>query len=344
MLEIKNVTYVYGDKVEEAIKLAEKGYSRDKIRRKTGKTVAVNNATFEVKKGEIFGVMGLSGSGKSTLLQCVNQLLVPQKGEIKYKGENLLELSRKKIRKLRQNEISMVFQEFGLMPHKNVIENVELGLKLAGMGEGERKERARKVLRMVKLGDWESGKIQNLSGGMKQRVGLARALAIEPNLLLMDEPFSALDPLVREEMQNEFLDLHRKLEETSVLFVTHDFHEAGRVSDRLVIMKDGEILGRGRLKEIIENPSGEYIENFVDSSIPLRTLTAEEILSFMPQRKEEIRSNDKKAISHDLNFFEICNIFQDEEEIIVHKENNPIGLLTRKDIFYLIQNYEVFFK
>lgn len=344
MLEIENLTYIYGDNLGEALRLAEEGKSREEIRRETGKTLAVHKANFVVEKGEIFGVMGLSGSGKSTLLQCVNQLLVPQKGKVNYKGENLLELSDDKIRKLRQNEISMVFQEFGLMPHKTVIENVELGLKLSGWGEKERKEKAREVLRMVKLADWEGSRIQNLSGGMKQRVGLARALAIEPDLLLMDEPFSALDPLVREEMQDEFLNLHKKLGETSVLFITHDFYEAGKVSDRLVIMKEGKILGRGRLKEIIENSTSDYIKDFVDSSLPLRTITAGEILSLTPQQENKVKPKSKRTIPHDMNFFEVCDILQDGGEIVVLKGDNPIGTLAQEDIFNLIQHYEVFFQ
>lgn len=276
-IKVKNVYKIFGKRPKEAMKMLEKGISKDEILKKTGQTVGVKDASFEVHEGEMFVIMGLSGSGKSSLLRCLNLLNRPSKGEIYIDGENIVEYKKEEVRKLRENKISMVFQNFGLFPHRTVKRNVEYGLEIKKVKKEEREEKALEMIKSVGLEGWEESMPKELSGGMQQRVGLARALANDPDILLMDEPFSALDPLIRREMQEELLDLQEKLKKT-IIFITHDINEAFKLGDRVAVMKDGEIVQLGTPEEMIESPSEKYIEDFVRDVDRSKVMQAKNIM------------------------------------------------------------------
>ncbi len=229
---------------------------------KTGHVIAIRDVSFEVQENEVFVVMGLSGSGKSTLVRCMNRLMEPTSGSIFIEGANVGEMSDQELRELRRHNLSMVFQNFGLLPHRSVIDNITFGLEVRGDSKKERRERAQNALELVGLGGWESSRIQELSGGMQQRVGLARALAVGPEILLMDEPFSALDPLIRRQMQEEFVNLRTKMKKT-VVFITHDLLEALNLGDRVAIMRDGIIVQLGTPEEIVCRPADDYVKEFI---------------------------------------------------------------------------------
>ena len=229
---------------------------------KTGHVIAIRDVSFEVQENEVFVVMGLSGSGKSTLVRCINRLMEPTSGSIFIEGANVGEMNNHDLKELRRHKLSMVFQHFGLLPHRSVIDNITFGLEVRGDNKKERQERAQNALELVGLGGWENSRIQELSGGMQQRVGLARALAVGPEILLMDEPFSALDPLIRRQMQEEFINLRSKMKKT-VVFITHDLLEALTLGDRVAIMRDGTIVQLGTPEEIVTNPADDYVREFV---------------------------------------------------------------------------------
>ncbi len=276
-IKVNNVYKIFGKRPKEAMKMLKKGISKDEILKKTGQTVGVKDASFEVYEGEMFVIMGLSGSGKSSLLRCLNLLNRPSNGEIFIDGENIVEYKKEEVRKLRENKISMVFQNFGLFPHRTVKKNVEYGLEIKKVKKEEREEKAVKMIKAVGLEGWENSMPKELSGGMQQRVGLARALANDPDILLMDEPFSALDPLIRREMQEELLDLQEKLKKT-IIFITHDINEAFKLGDRVAVMKDGEIVQLGTPEEMIESPSEKYIEDFVRDVDRSKVMQAKNIM------------------------------------------------------------------
>ncbi len=244
--------------------MVREGKPKKEIQEETGAVVAVSAAEFEVHEHEIFVIMGLSGSGKSTLLRCINRLIEPTSGEIHIGGEDILSLSDTELRRFRQDNMSMVFQHFGLLPHRTVIGNVEFGMELQGEPEGERKRRAREAVEMVGLEGYEDSRVDQLSGGMQQRVGLARALAPSTPIMLMDEAFSALDPLIRAEMHEEFLDLQRSHPRT-IMFISHDLNESLYLGDRIAIMKEGRIVRLGKPEEILVDPQVEYVEAFVEN-------------------------------------------------------------------------------
>lgn len=227
-----------------------------------GAVLAVRDVSFQVKRGEVFVIMGLSGSGKSTLIRCIPRLVEPTQGEIKVKGHNVLAMDEQQLLDFRRHETAMVFQHYGLLPHRNVAENVAFGLKLRGVSDQERKERARHAIARVGLEDWENHYPSQLSGGMRQRVGIARALVQETDLLLMDEPFSGLDPLIRREMQDTLTHLQKEVNKT-IIFVTHDLSEAIRLGDRMAVMRQGEFVQQGTPEEIMNHPADEYVERFV---------------------------------------------------------------------------------
>jgi len=229
---------------------------------KTGHVIAIRDVSFEVQENEVFVVMGLSGSGKSTLVRCINRLMEPTSGSIFIEGDNVGEMSNHDLKELRRHKLSMVFQHFGLLPHRSVIDNITFGLEVRGDSDKERRERAQNALELVGLNGWENSRIQELSGGMQQRVGLARALAVGPEILLMDEPFSALDPLIRRQMQEEFINLRNAVKKT-VVFITHDLLEALTLGDRVAIMRDGAIVQMGTPEEIVTNPTDDYVREFV---------------------------------------------------------------------------------
>ncbi|MEO8600838.1 MAG: glycine betaine/L-proline ABC transporter ATP-binding protein ProV [bacterium] len=259
---IKNVFKVFGDAPQDALELVRQGCSKEEILARTGNTIGVFDATFTIEAGEIFVIMGLSGSGKSTLVRLLNRLIEPTAGIIEVDGSDINNLSDSKLRDLRRKDISMVFQSFALMSHMTVLDNTAFGLELAGVGRAERTVQAAKALEQVGLAGWGASYPDELSGGMQQRVGLARALASDPSILLMDEAFSALDPIIRTEMQSELLRL-QDVKRRTVVFISHDLDEAMRIGDRIAIMKDGHVVQVGTPDEILRNPADDYVRSFI---------------------------------------------------------------------------------
>ncbi|MCM3594534.1 glycine betaine/L-proline ABC transporter ATP-binding protein [Metabacillus idriensis] len=277
-LKVNEITKVFGKNPQKGVDLLKKGKSKAEILKETGMTVGVNQATFEVYAGEIFVIMGLSGSGKSTLVRLLNKLINPTSGHIYIDNEDIMKLKGESLREMRRKKMSMVFQRFALFPHRTVVENVEYGLEVQGMEKKERHERAKESLELVGLTGYMDSYPSELSGGMQQRVGLARALANAPDVLLMDEAFSALDPLIRKDMQDELLELQEKMEKT-IIFITHDLDEALRIGDRIALMKDGSIVQIGTPEEIMTNPADEYVERFVEDVNLSKVITAGSIMS-----------------------------------------------------------------
>jgi glycine betaine/proline transport system ATP-binding protein len=261
ILSINNVYKVFGEQPDTAMKMLRNGSDKDEIFEKTGQTVGVFDASFTVKKGEIFVIMGLSGSGKSTMVRLLNRLIEPTAGSIKLNGKDITALGDAELLDVRRKEMSMVFQSFALMPHMSVIENAAFGLEISGIEKKERNRRAQEALQQVGLGEHAESYPHQLSGGMQQRVGLARALTNDPTILLMDEAFSALDPLIRHEMQGELIRLQKEQART-IIFISHDLDEAIRIGDRIAIMEGGRIVQIGTPKEIMRNPADEYVESF----------------------------------------------------------------------------------
>ncbi|MBA1149215.1 glycine betaine/L-proline ABC transporter ATP-binding protein ProV [Ectothiorhodospiraceae bacterium WFHF3C12] len=258
---LENLYKIFGPNPDDAFELLEKGHSKDEIFEKTGTTVGVRDATCTIKQGEIFVVMGLSGSGKSTLVRMLNRLIEPTRGRVLVDGDDVTAMDRKDLINLRRHDMAMVFQSFALMPHKTVLDNAGFGLEVAGIEKSKRDERSMKALEQVGLKANAESFPSELSGGMQQRVGLARALAMDPSILLMDEAFSALDPLIRTEMQDELLALQEQSQRT-VVFISHDLDEAMRIGDRIAIMEGGAIVQVGTPEEIVTNPANDYVKSF----------------------------------------------------------------------------------
>ncbi|RYP88738.1 ATP-binding cassette domain-containing protein [Nocardioides guangzhouensis] len=265
-LSVRHLWKIFGRGGDKIIGTPDAELSRAELKEKTGCVVGVRDVSFEVPPGEVFVVMGLSGSGKSTLVRCLTRLIEPTDGDVVIDGEDVTKASDSQLRELRRNHTSMVFQHFGLLPHRQVIDNVAYGLEIRGVGKKERRAKAAEVVELVGLSGYERSYPDQLSGGMQQRVGLARALAGDPSLLLFDEPFSALDPLIRRDMQNEVIRLHEELGKTMV-FITHDLAEALKLGDRILIMRDGEVVQIGTPDQIIGAPADEYVRDFT-SEVP----------------------------------------------------------------------------
>ncbi|WFF76975.1 glycine/proline betaine ABC transporter ATP-binding protein OpuAA [Bacillus velezensis] len=283
-IKVENVSKVFGKQTKKAIQMLSSGKNKKEILKATGSTVGVNQANFDVYDGEIFVIMGLSGSGKSTLVRLLNRLIEPTAGNIYIDGDMITNMSKDQLREVRRKKISMVFQKFALFPHRTILENTEYGLELQGVDKKEREQKALDSLKLVGLEGFEHQFPDQLSGGMQQRVGLARALTNDPDILLMDEAFSALDPLIRKDMQDELLDLHDSVGKT-IIFITHDLDEALRIGDRIVLMKDGNIVQIGTPEEILMSPSNEYVEKFVEDVDLSKVLTAGHIM----KRAETVR-------------------------------------------------------
>lgn len=279
-IEIKDLSILFGPEKAKAKKMVKQGKSKQEILKETGCTVAVRNANLKIEEGEMFVIMGLSGSGKSTLVRCINRLNEPSMGEIYLNGKNITRLSDKELLQIRRKEMAMVFQHFGLLPHRTVLSNIAFGLELQGVPKEEREKKAMESVAVVGLKGYENQRVDELSGGMQQRVGLARALANNPQVLLMDEAFSALDPLIREQMQDELLDLQEKMKRT-IIFITHDLDEAIKLGDRIAIMKDGEVVQVGTPEEILIDPANAYVTRFTESVDRGRIVTASSIM--LPQ-------------------------------------------------------------
>lgn len=279
-IELEGVYKIFGDEPEEALGMIDKGASKDEVREETGQVIGVQDISFEIRDNELFVIMGLSGSGKSTLLRCVNRLVEPTKGRVTLHSDgedyDITTAGQEKLREIRETQVSMVFQNFALFPHRTVLENVGFGLEIQGVNQEERKKKSKELIEVVGLEGFGDSYPSQLSGGMQQRVGLARGLATGAEILLMDEPFSALDPLIKVEMQDELLDLMENMQRT-VLFVTHDLDEALKVGDRITIMDGGKMVQKGSPEEIIVNPKTEYVADFVENADPSDVLRSETV-------------------------------------------------------------------
>lgn len=320
-IEVKGATKIFGKNSKRAAQLLREGKSKKEILKETGATVGVNNATFDVNEGEIFVIMGLSGSGKSTLVRLLNRLIDPTMGHILLDGVDIVQMNKEQLREVRRKKIGMVFQNFALFPHKTIAENTEYGLEIQGVSKVERQAKAKESLRLVGLAGYEDQYPNQLSGGMQQRVGLSRALANDPDILLMDEAFSALDPLIRKDMQNELLQLHHDMGKT-IIFITHDLDEALRIGDRIALMKDGEIVQIGTPEEILMSPSNEYVERFVEDVDLAKVLTAGHIM-----KKADTVQVDRgpRVALRLMKQLGISSIY------VVNKSNKLLGAVTAQD-------------
>ena len=280
-IEIRNLYLIFGKEKHKAEKMLKEGKTKEEILKVTGCTVAVKDANLSINEGEIFVIMGLSGSGKSTLLRCINRLIRPTSGEIIINDTDISKASKQQLLQIRRKELAMVFQHFGLLPHRSVLHNIAFGLELQGVEKEEREKKAMECMQQVGLKGYENQMVGQLSGGMQQRVGLARALANNPEVLLMDEAFSALDPLIRVQMQDELLTLQSKMKKT-IVFITHDLNEAIKLGDRIAIMKDGEIVQTGTSEEILTEPANAYVERFVENVDRSKIITASSIMADKP--------------------------------------------------------------
>jgi glycine betaine/proline transport system ATP-binding protein len=287
MSEVKlicnDVWKIFGNNPKRVLENHDRSKSRAEIQNETGHVIAVKDVSFEVKKGECFVVMGLSGSGKSTLVRCISRLIEPTGGQVVIDGQDVTKMDKKELRNLRRHKMAMVFQHFGLFPHRRVIDNISYGLEVRGVGKLERTEKAMEILNLVGLDGWDQMYPRELSGGMQQRVGLARAMAVDPEILIFDEPFSALDPLIRREMQDELLELQSKLQKTLV-FITHDFLEAIKMGDKIAIMKDGQISQVGTAEEIVANPIDKYVRDFTEDVPRYKVLSAGKVMRTTKQK------------------------------------------------------------
>lgn len=318
-IHVKNLTKVFGSNPKEGVKRLQQGRTKEQILKETGMTVGVNNASFEVKPGEFFVLMGLSGSGKSTLIRLINRLIEPTDGEVLIDGQDITKMNKNDLMQTRRKKLSMVFQKFALFPHRTVLENVAYGLEVQGVEKGIREEKAQKAIEDVGLKGYENSYPDQLSGGMQQRVGLARALANDSDILLMDEAFSALDPIIRKEMQDELLQLQSKLGKT-ILFITHDLDEALKLGDRIAIMKNGEIVQIGTAEEILENPANEYVYNFVEDVDRSKVLMASNIM-----KKPDVITTWKDGPRVAMKKMEDAGL---SSIFVVDKDKNLKGILT----------------
>lgn len=328
VLEIKNVSKLYGLNKSDAIKLLKKGASKEEVLKKTGVSVALWDASFDVKEGEIFVLIGLSGSGKSTMVRCLNRLNKPSSGEIFFKGKKIQSFNKKELQSYRRNNIAMVFQSFGLMSHRDVLSNVVYGLEVKGVSKEEREAKAEEIIEMVGLSGFEHYPISSLSGGMSQRVGIARALATDPEILLMDEPFSALDPLVRKEMQFELLSIQKKLKKT-VVFITHDINEAFKLGDRVGIMKDGRIVQIDNPEEMSTHPANSYVEDFIEGADKSQVLTVKNVMvkpRSLVKEKDSLKTALRQMRSND-----VSSVY------VVDKEMKFLGIILINDVVQAMQ-------
>ena len=331
-LRVENMSKIFGPKPKEVIPLVEKGLSKEEILDQTGHTVGVYDVSFDIKDGEFFVIMGLSGSGKSTLIRCFNLLNVPTNGKLFIDDENIIEYDKNQLQELRQKKIAMVFQHFGLFSHRTVLENVEYGLEVRKVSKKKRREIALEQIENVGLAGYEDQFPDQLSGGMQQRVGIARALTNNPDILLMDEPFSALDPLIRYEMQQDLLRLQRQLKKT-IIFITHDIDEAVKLGDRVAVMKNGEIVQISTPQALLLRPADEYISSFtkdVDRSKVLKArhlsgdIRAEEDVSMYP------------TIDENASAQEVMQRLIGEELLITTRDGQKVGKITHDDVLQML--------
>ncbi|MBT3265082.1 MAG: glycine betaine/L-proline ABC transporter ATP-binding protein [Acidiferrobacteraceae bacterium] len=317
----KGLWKIFGANPENILKEVDPTWSRSEVQEKTGHVIAVKDVSFQVERGETFVVMGLSGSGKSTLVRCISRLIEPTRGEVLVDGIDTVTMPEKDLIELRRHKLSMVFQHFGLLPHRRVVENIAYGLEVRGMPRDERLEKAGEVLESVGLSGWGDNYPRELSGGMQQRVGLARALAVDPEIMLFDEPFSALDPLIRREMQDELLRLQSVVRKTMV-FITHDFLEAIKMGDHIAIMKDGEFVQIGTPEEIVANPVDDYVRDFSEDVPRHKVLTVNSIMN-----NDCCCCSENETVSDALA---MMDRYQTQAAFIVDSNKSYQGTLTRE--------------
>ncbi len=335
-LACRNVWKVYGNHPDQFFEqgngVVDDASAHAAAIRDAGHIVACGDVSFDVHVGEIFVIMGLSGSGKSTIVRCLSRLVEPTAGEVLLDGENLLKKSSAELIEIRRHKMGMVFQSFGLLPHLNVMDNVAFPLKLQGIGIGERRERAQRVIDLVGLGGRERSYPRQLSGGQQQRVGIARSLAVEPDIWFLDEPFSALDPLIRREMQNEFLGIQEQLRK-SIVFITHDFLEALRIADRMMIMKDGQIVQVGTPAELIVNPADDYVAEFTTDVPITRVLTAGAIAR---EANGQGAGEDLPEVAADCCVEDLLPALASAGSVRVRGDGGVLGVATAADVIRML--------
>ena len=330
-VSVENLWKIFGPSPETVMDGENSLKSKNEIQEELGNVVALKDVNFEVRRGETFVVMGLSGSGKSTLVRCLTRLIEPNAGSVFVDDEDIISFNNNKLTQFRRKKTAMVFQHFGLLPNRTIVDNVAFGLEIQGVDKATRREKAREVLEVVGLRGWEDNYTTQLSGGMQQRVGLARALAVNPEILLMDEPFSALDPLIRREMQDELLRLQAELKKT-IVFITHDLDEALRLGDRIAIMRDGEIIQLGIPEEIIENPVDSYVEDFIRSISRTRVLGAASIM-----KDSEVVLHDTQTTEEVLNSL---SAHKEDYAFILDNNGKLSGVADKDDLQNLLQQGE----
>ena len=336
VVECRNLWKIFGERSRDALIAArEHDMDKDQLFEEYQCVLGVADASFQVQRGEIFCIMGLSGSGKSTLLRHVNRLIEPTAGSVIVDGVAVNELNAAALREMRARTIGMVFQHMALWPHRNIRNNVAYGLEVQGMSKSERFAAADRALQLVKLDGWQDRYPDELSGGMQQRVGLARAFASDPKILLMDEPFSALDPLIRRELQDEFLALSKEMNRTT-LFITHDLDEAVRIGNRVAIMKDGVIVQQGTPEEIITNPEGEYVSKFVSGMATIGFLYAEDVMDAPEEKPGEEAA---PAVGAEANIRDVLDLMADgAERVAVTEDGKTVGHVTPRSILAAVRN------
>ena len=335
-IQIQNVWKIFGNTSNDALDaIQNKKISKQEALEKYNSVIGVSDVSFDVNKGEIFCVMGLSGSGKSTLVRHINRLLEPTSGKILINNQDVMQFNKESLQDLRNKKIGMVFQNFALMPHRSVLDNIAMPLEIRGVSKNDRLDAANNILNIVELQGWGNKYAHELSGGMQQRVGLARALAADPEFLLMDEPFSALDPLIRRQLQTEFIKLSKQMKKTTV-FITHDLDEAVRVGHRIAIMRDGRVVQIGTPEEIVVNPSDEYVADFVKGISRLKVVQAKTIMQPLEQYKKnfgENLSNNEKVNENDiLSKLIETSVSKDKPIVVVNDHNTEVGIITQSDL------------
>ena len=335
-IQIQNVWKIFGNTSNDALDaIQNKRISKQEALEKYNSVIGVSDVSFDVNKGEIFCVMGLSGSGKSTLVRHINRLLEPTSGKILINNQDVMQFNKENLQELRNKKIGMVFQNFALMPHRSVLDNIAMPLEIRGVSKNDRLDAANNILNIVELQGWGNKYAHELSGGMHQRVGLARALAADPEFLLMDEPFSALDPLIRRQLQTEFIKLSKQMKKTTV-FITHDLDEAVRVGHRIAIMRDGRVVQIGTPEEIVVNPSDDYVADFVKGISRLKVVQAKTIMQPLEQYKKnfgENLSNNEKVNENDiLSKLIETSVSKDKPIVVVNDHNTEVGIITQSDL------------
>lgn len=329
---VENLYKIFGPSPEAGMKLLKSGKTKSEIMEQSGCGVGVADASFSVNEGEILVIMGLSGSGKSTLVRCLNRLIEPTSGSVYIDGQNVTTMNKDELRHLRQKKLGMVFQNFALFPHRTVAENAAYGLEILGTDKTTRREKAIEALELVGLEGWEDTLPSQLSGGMQQRVGLARALALDPDILLMDEAFSALDPLIRRDMQDELIKLQKRMNKT-IVFISHDLDEALKLGDRIILMKDGKIVQNGTGEEILTEPANTYVERFVEEVDVSKVLTAESIME-KPPAVAYLQSDGPRAVLRKMRKNGLSSLF------MLDSEHRLAGLVTAEDAASMLERGE----